>query len=832
MLTSRASAVGMAAFLTASLVLTGQGASTSPATGAPSSSLLGLPALSTAQKYVLAPATRTVRPARVVQASRTNEDFVTASSATSESDAHGLLSGTSRVATVGGVKVRQAGVGLAGGAFSYQLTVRPHEPFTLRVEEAGSSAARYDVLVNGHRVHSRTQALYAAQSRPIGLTSYRVSVPRRLVTSGSAKVTFRNADNPGDGAQIAAVWANALSGKTPSAQFGGRVTTPIGAAKAGSTRLSSNFFGKPYVIYDFGRAVQGKVRLDASHVRGAPRLGLAFSESKTFMTTTSDFSQDPSGVATETHYFPLRKKSVRVADPVIRGSFRYLMVFLDSPGSATLSHLAVRFTGDPGNPDLRDYAGSFLSSDDQLNQLWYAGAYTVQMSTIGSHTGRPYPAQAGPVSNDATVAPGNVFLSDGAKRDRLDWGGDNTVSGVVSYLTTGEHVPARNSIEWFGDNPSPQGQVPGVYLPSTGFQYSWGEYAGWWATNYWNYFLYTGDTTFLEKYYPTLVDNLAWFQSHVDSDDLLDVPGDASGHWGYAQTGKEAYDNIVLVQTLQAAAKAARAMGMDDDATRWTTQAERTSAAVNDTLWDADAGAYVALPGSTTHPLDANALAVTTGVADATRSASVLDFIEANLRTPYGEVTADNTDSAVPDYISPFVSGLELEAYHAAGDTAGQLSVMRRTWGHMLKGANSSGTLWETVGPDGQLGLGSYTSMAHGWAAAPTLSLTTQVLGVTPTSGGFATFDVTPTPLPGLTWAQGSVPTPDGDVRAAWKRSDGVFKLRVEPTADATYSVTVPATADDDVTGVPAGAVLEQGATTATVTGLTGPATITVTSRG
>lgn len=836
----RGTRLSLVALTTATtLALAGGVAATAPGTGdrgergTGEATMLGLPPLSEAQQYVLAPSSRTVRPERLQQASQVNHDFVTAASQTSEVSAHDLRAGTSSVARVGGYPVRRAGVGVDGGHFSYTLRVPRNQSFELRVEEAGTANASYDVLVNGQRVHTRSLDLYAAQGRPIGLTHYSVTVPAQLVTTDRAEVSFVNSEVPGDGAQIHAVWANAPSGAhnvkdLDLPAYGGIVRQPDNAMGKGSTRLASDFFGRPYAIYDFGREVGGTIQLHVDSVEGSPRLGLAFSESDTFLTTASDYSQDPSGVATETHFFKVTETGT-LSDPVIRGGFRYLMVFLDTPGTVDLSRLQLSFTADPGNPDLDSYAGAFLSSDETLNELWYAGAYTTQMATIPSDTGRPYPAAPGPVRNDVVVAAGEEFLSDGAKRDRYDWGGDNVVSNTVAYLTTGRTKPAQNALDWFAANPSAEGQVPGVYLPEpNGFNYSWGEYAAWWSQNYWVHYLYTGDRAYLDKWFTTLVDNVAWFESRVGADGLWDVPPGAGGHWGYGQSGKEAYDNLVYVHSLTSAVAAAEEMGRDDLATQWRAQAERTGAAVNATLWDEEVGAYRAIAGSQAHPLDANSMAIITGVAGPERARRILDFFESELRTPYGEVAVeDQTGTAVPHYISPFVASHELQAYTAVDDHAGAMDVLRRTWGHMLQG-DTSGTFWETVSPDGGFGLGSYTSMSHGWAAAPTNFLTHETLGVQPTEPGFATFDVSPQPGD-LAWAQGAVPTPHGTIRTAWKREGDGFLLTVEAPPGTTYTSTVPVAAGQVVIvdGDPVDA--EPSAGEVRLDGLTSTSTVRVT---
>jgi hypothetical protein len=760
---------------------------------------LDLPSLTDAARYNMAPASRTLRPVAVRESWSTNSDFVTAAQPVSETYGHDLqTSADSSTATTDGVTVRQAGPGDPGAWFSYRLHVPNQGGVTLRVEEAGSQDAHYDVLVDGHRVYERSPD--ANQSGTwhdmVGLVHYEVAVPARIVGSSSAvTVTFRNAADPGPGARIANVWAlGAAPTRADTSPYGASVSSPSGALGGGTTTLSSNLFGKPYVVYDFGKDVGGTVSATANTTAGTPKLGLAFSETPQFMTTASDFSQDPPGIATETHYFALDAGTHPVDDAVIRGGFRYLMVFLDSPGTVDLSDLRLHFTADPTNDHLRDYRGAFLSSDETLNRLWYAGAYTVQLASIDPQTGRPYPAQPGPVQNNATVGDGQTIISDGAKRDRFIWGGDNAISAPVSLLSTGESDPARNAIAFMAKGQFGNGQVPGVFLPGSGYQAGWGEYAAWWIQNYWTYYLYTGDRSFLDAYWPTLTKDVAWFESLVGSDGLLNIPGGASGHWGYGNAGEETYENALYVDVLSMAAQAADVEG-SSLASDYRAHGTRTADAINAKLWDASAGAYIEKPNDSAHPQDANAMAVLAGVATGERAKSVLAFFANTLSGPVGDLTNDVNGDAVPRYVSPFVTAQELDAYaaqHTGSADDAAMSLLRRTWQHMLAGS-FPGTFWENVSPTGGLQLGSYTSLSHGWAAAPTTYLTNDVLGVTPTSGGFATFRVLPHPNAGPQWAEGRVPTPHGDITAAWKRDGGAFELAVTAPQGTTAVAGVPA---------------------------------------
>ncbi|HZE33271.1 MAG TPA: alpha-L-rhamnosidase C-terminal domain-containing protein [Actinoallomurus sp.] len=748
----------------------------------------GLPALSQADRYIMAPASRTVQPVRVGEAYATDADYATAESPASE-DAHDLQADSSSgTAKVDGVTVRQAGP--AGAAFGYRLRVPHGHAVRLRVEEAGSATAHYDVLVNGQVVYERKPdgAQAGTWSGLAGLVHYEVPVPAKLVGSaGDIRVTFRNADTPGPGARVHAIWT--LAGGGPAtAPYGGTVTDPSGALRGGITTLRAQTYARPYVIYDFGKEVGGQVRLNVRAATGTPRIGLAFSESPEYLTTASDYSQDPTGIATETHYLTATKGDL--TDPVIRGGFRYLMVFLADPGEVRLSDLRLNFTADPANPAPNRYQGAFLSSDDTLNRLWYSGAYTVQMATIDPKTGRPYPGQAGPVRNDAIIGDGPSVISDGAKRDRMIWGGDNAVSDTVSYLTTGQSGPAADSVAFMAKGQAASGQIPGLFLTDKlGYNLGWGEYAAWWVHNYWTHYLYTGDRAFLDQWYPAMKKDIAWLASRVGDDGLLDMTG-VGGTWGYGNDKKGTYTSSLYVHVLGMAAQAAEAKGEPDVARTYRDDAARTANAINDTLWDPSAGAYKVSVADASHPQDGNAMAVVAGVATGDRARSVLHFFSGKLAGDHGDLTVDAAGGVVPQYVSPFVSYQALLAYTAGGDTTGARSLLDRTWAPMLD-RDQPGTLWENVSPAGAPQLGAYTSLSHGWATGPTAFLTNQVLGVTPTSGGFQTFSVLPHPTPGLNWAEGRVPTPKGAITAAWRRDGSVFTLRVTAPAGTTATAGV-----------------------------------------
>jgi alpha-L-rhamnosidase len=141
--------------------------------------------------------------------------------------------------------------------------------------------------------------------------------------------------------------------------------------------------------------------------------------------------------------------------------------------------------------------------------------------------------------------------------------------------------------------------------------------------------------------------------------------------------------------------------------------------------------------------------------------------------------------------ISPYVSGYELEARLATGDTAGAESLLGTLWGHMAAaGTDFTGTTWENVATDGSPGLGTSTSLAHGWSTAPTSALSGYVLGAQPVTAGYATWSVQPHPGD-LAWAEGKVPTPHGALAVSWAGESGIGQFGMEVTAPSGTSGTI-----------------------------------------
>ncbi|WP_428934296.1 alpha-L-rhamnosidase C-terminal domain-containing protein [Streptomyces sp. ACT015] len=571
---------------------------------------------------------------------------------------------------------------------------------------------------------------------------------------------------------------------------------------------------KPSVTLDFGKVVVGHPRVRfTSASDNSPGVRLAFSETLQHLTERSDFTRsDQSGTPAQgTDQFAVpaggadwtdrkgHQHGTQVYADGLHG-FRYLRITLDALasdapaaepwGTVEIDSVALEFTAYLGTP--ATYRGWFLCSDDDLNRYWYGASYTNELVTDTFRQDDVDPRNAWSASLE-----GLRVLHDGPKRDRDPYVGDLAVSARTLYLTHDEAADAaRNVLADLAAHQRADGWIPPASI--NGYTLPLFDYPLWWVTCSWDYVLYTGDRGYAERHYPNLLKVLdVWYPSVTDGAGLLSKGLNGTGGYGdYAflgRTGRITYYNANYVQALHDAASLARWLGRRDDAERWTERAALVADAVNSLLWDASAGAYLdSGTGPVRHAQDGNAIAVTSGVADAGRAASALAHLDATTHRPYGNAFMDNDTlfGGASQRVYAFTSYPEIVARFETGRADSALDQIRRTYGWMDR-HDPGITHWEGIGPDGSLYEDAYTSMAHGWSTGVLPALTHQLLGARPTSPGYATWEVRPHPG-SVTWAQGQLPTPHGPLRVEWQRTAASFTVTVHVPSGTRGTLALP----------------------------------------
>lgn len=393
------------------------------------------------------------------------------------------------------------------------------------------------------------------------------------------------------------------------------------------------------------------------------------------------------------------------------------------------------------------YRGSFRCSDERLDSIWKTGAYTVHLCM-------------------------QDFLWDGIKRDRLVWMGDMhpevmTISHVFGY---NEIVP--ESLDLARDITPLPGWMSGMYT-----------YSLWWVIVQRDWYKFHGDLEYLKQQRDYLTGLLEILLKKVDDNGLetsgggfLDWPSNAN------QPAMKAGTQALMMMTMEAGAELCGYLGEDLLEKRCIQCHRRMKDAASEVaeIYYQKAAAP-GEPGSK----QGTALMVLAGMTDPEKACT--------------EVLKEDGARG----FSTFYGYYMLEAMAKAGDYEGAMDIIRTFWGGMLDlGAT---TFWEDfnidwlkddpapidrIVPEGRKDIhgdyGAYCyegfrhSLCHGWASGPTAWLSRHVLGIEIMKPGCKEVRIRPN-LGNLEWAEGSFPTPYGDIHVSHtKDKDGKIRSKID----------------------------------------------------
>jgi hypothetical protein len=208
------------------------------------------------------------------------------------------------------------------------------------------------------------------------------------------------------------------------------------------------------LVFDFTIEVGGIVRINYT-ASGPGQIGLAFSEAKNWIGEWSDSSngkfKGPDG-AIYANVETAGPNRYVMEDRHLRGGFRYMTLFLKTPRNSpttviNITDIKLELSIQPTWSYLQAYQGYFHCSDELLNKIWYAGAYTLQTNSVPVHTGRKVPMLTTGWANNATMGPGTTILVDGAKRDRAVWPGDMGIAVPSAFVSTGDLESVKNALQ-------------------------------------------------------------------------------------------------------------------------------------------------------------------------------------------------------------------------------------------------------------------------------------------------------------------------------------------------------------------------------------------------
>lgn len=500
------------------------------------------------------------------------------------------------------------------------------------------------------------------------------------------------------------------------------------------------------LVVDFGREIVGRVTLEIEALTETT-LQLYYGEDLPEALRRENYTGGWYNLPTDSFTFSPGRHTV--VNPG-RRAFRYVHVFMPPESgamrvydaTATLVHYPVQ------------HEGTFICSDPLLNRAWEISAYTTKCCM-------------------------QQYYEEGVKRDGLLWIGDYRIQYLCNALLFGDVELARHSLRLIAASQHDQGDLTG-HLPSNATRA--GAYQHPWNINYMpcvpevlqdgvlvnyeadfisglkEYYDFTGDADLVRELWPTVcrvLDALRTLDLTTVTPGLA-VIGFHIDHQSDRVGGAHSALAACCYVAVRDAIALARLVG--DDATR--AQCEQDLAELHTLChgyYAPELGFFRDEYDALRPSLNANALLSMTGVAgDRTACRDLLHRV-----------------AAQPDVYHP-TGGISffwwLQGLFQAGMVDVGLAEMRRYWGQML--ANDATSCWEGVDatlPGIERFDGAAISHCHGWSAGPAYFLPAYVLGVQPAAPGFTRVRIQPN-LADLDFAEGTIPTPLGEIVIRWER--------------------------------------------------------------
>jgi hypothetical protein len=302
-------------------------------------------------------------------------------------------------------------------------------------------------------------------------------------------------------------------------------------------------------------------------------------------------------------------------------------------------------------------------------------------------------------------------------------------------------------------------------------------------------YVYYSDTEplFREVAYPVLRNYMAYLarlRNHVGL--IENPPGTQWLDWAPVDNGRGegAPQNLFYCLLLRKLSALARTWDDGEAASEWDQTAGRVEQEIICRFWDADIGLYVdsvadGVRQTRVYSEHTNCLALLAGLGSDGRAESMAAHIAGK---PENLLRADVL------FMLYTVQGL-----FAAGLDVLALRTMKERYERMRRAGGD--TIWEEWSYLMSLREGTwhsrYRALAHGGASAPPFVLSTEVLGIKPTSFGFRSFCIRPN-WGELSDAEGEVPTPAGQVEVRWRWQEAAYLLEVTVPPGTTASVHLP----------------------------------------
>ncbi len=291
------------------------------------------------------------------------------------------------------------------------------------------------------------------------------------------------------------------------------------------------------------------------------------------------------------------------------------------------------------------------------------------------------------------------------------------------------------------------------------------EWSMYWPMLLWQQYLFSGDEMLLREMAPRLTHFLDWIKPYQNpTNQLLDLPGWRISEYAGGNLPNGGYNIATACQyyeNLRIASRVFSVLGETNQSAEYLRQAEEVKSGINSNLFNGEF--YLARTDrKEMFPL-ASAWALRFDLVPGAVKSKVLAAIEKPGK--------------------PNIGGYGGDAFYSGLLNAGGGDFVVRDLARYRPMLEDNKANWESFGG---------AEANHAWTSYPGYLFQKYILGIQPTSGGFATFDVRPE-TGGLAFAEGTVPTVKGLITTRWEKSaDGQFSLSVNVPSNTRASLYIP----------------------------------------
>jgi alpha-L-rhamnosidase len=356
------------------------------------------------------------------------------------------------------------------------------------------------------------------------------------------------------------------------------------------------------------------------------------------------------------------------------------------------------------------------------------------------------------------------MISVDADREQSPWTADSWNIGIVLLYNDRDTMMMDKVVRDYAGAQLSNGDFPSC-CPAQRFDQI-PEWSMYWPMLLWQQYLFSGDEGLLREMAPRLAHFLDWLkQSQDPATKLLDPPGWRISDYAGGNMPSRGFNMATAGQyyeNLRIASRIFSILGQTNQSEDCLRQAQAVKAGINEHLFNGEY--YLAQTDrKEMFPL-ASAWALRFDIEPEADKSKIVDVIEKGGKPDIGGYGGD-----------AFYSGM----FNAGGGAFAVRDLAR--YRPML---DSNKANWEGFPRNGEAN--------HAWTSYPGYLFQKYILGIQPTSGAFATFDVRPE-TGGLTYAEGTVPTVKGLITTRWEKDNsGNFSLRITVPANTCASIYIP----------------------------------------